>query len=197
MGGETAKSFDRRTREGFFKRFIQNAVIDIGCGGHPISDECEKWDTKFGFGDATFMEGVPDNHFDTAYSSHLLEHLADPVTALRNWLRIVKPHGWLIVLVPHRDLYEKKLLLPSRWNEGHKTFWLPHYSEPPDTLGLLETAWKAFGTSVELYSLRVLDGGRKYEYDPLVHTDGEYSIEAIWRKKECHGGRWDTWRKEP
>jgi SAM-dependent methyltransferase len=186
---ETPKSFDRRVREGFFKRYTQNLGIDIGCGDCPVTNEVEKWDSKFGHGDATFMGGVPDNHFDYVHSFHCLEHLDDPINALRNWLRICKPYGWLIVGVPHRDLYEKTLLLPSRWNGAHKTFWLPHYGEPPHTLGLLEVAHKAFGVSVELQSLRVLDDNIIHHNDPLIHSDGEYSIEGIWRKKQCQGAR--------
>jgi SAM-dependent methyltransferase len=179
---ETSKAFERRQKEGFFPKYIRNLVIDIGCGSDgSISDECEKWDVCLGHGDATFMKGVADNSFDTVYSSHLLEHLAEPAIALRHWYRITKEGGWLIVMVPHRDLYEKKRLLPSTWNQDHKHFFMPVWNEPPHTLGLMDTFKKALGTGFGFESLRVLsDGNTRREAN--LHPDGEYSIEMIVKK---------------
>lgn len=41
------------------------------------------------------------------YSSHLLEHLEKPAKALREWWRLVKQGGYLILYLPHEDLYPK------------------------------------------------------------------------------------------
>jgi SAM-dependent methyltransferase len=178
---ETSKAFERRKREGFFTKYIQNLVIDIGCGSSgSVSDECEKWDIELGNSDATFMDGVADNSFNTVYASHILEHLIDPVTAIRNWYRIAKPNGWVIIIVPHRDLYERKRCLPSLWNRDHKNFFLPLHDDPPHTLGLLDTAIKALG-KFQFESLRVMSDGHEHR-DPMLHPNGEYSIELIIRK---------------
>ena len=179
---ETAKRFDRRMAEGFFSRYTQNLGLDIGCGDDPVTNEVEKWDIQFGNTDATFMAGVPDNHFDYVHSYYLLEHLQYPELAIRNWWRIIKPKGWLIIGVPHRDLYEKSTLLPSRWNGDHKHFFLPTLGEPPDTLGLLETLWKSLGQHVQIHSLRVFDHGNTNQDKPMEHALGEYTIEVIIRK---------------
>lgn len=178
---ETAKAFDRRMREGFFLKYIQNLVIDIGCGNSPVSNECEKWDITLGNTDATFMHGVADNVFDCVYSSHLLEHLTEPEVALRNWYRITKRGGWIVIMVPHRDLYEHKRFLPSLWNPDHKTFYMPVFHEPPHTRGLLQTAWEALGKTITVESLRVFSDGNTHT-DPMIHSNGEYSIELILRK---------------
>lgn len=180
--GEVSKAHARRVTEDWFHLFCpdEHSGIDIGCQHDPINHTFRRWDVIFGDGDATFMEGVPDNTFWTVHASHVLEHLNDPMTALRNWYRITKPEGNLIVLVPHRDLYEKKSQPPSKWNHEHKTFWLPEASEPPLTLNFKEMLLAAI-PNANIVSFRILDenfvsGGE------MVHSSGEYSIEAIIRK---------------
>ncbi len=50
--------------------------------------------------------------------------MIDPKVALKNWWRVLKPGGYLIIYLPHRDLYEKKKNLPSRFNTNHTHFFL-------------------------------------------------------------------------
>jgi SAM-dependent methyltransferase len=183
--GETAKAHARRVREGWFEKYIQDPGIDIGCQRDPLNHTFRRWDVIFGDGDATLMEGVPDETFMTVYSSHILEHLADPVTAIRNWWRILKPGGHLIIVVPHRDLYEGKKELPSRWNHEHKWFWLPQFSDgTPGTRGLEDTIAEAldpFENWEDIPTPTVQNDG--WSMQPGLHAVGEYSIEAIIRKE--------------
>src|SRR5690348_8692983 len=124
---ETKKAHNRRLREGWFEKYAPetHSGIDIGCQRDMIHESFRPWDLIFGDGDATHMADVADDTYHTVYASHVLEHLADPDTAVLNWYRITKPGGHLIVIVPHRDLYEKKDDLPSRWNGDHRWFFLP------------------------------------------------------------------------
>jgi SAM-dependent methyltransferase len=46
---------------------------------------------------------IPDATYDFVLSSHMLEHSANPVRALREWLRVLKPGGTLLLILPHRD----------------------------------------------------------------------------------------------
>ncbi len=41
-----------------------------------------------------------DNHFDVIFCSHVLEHVPDDRTAMRELLRVLKPGGWAILQVP-------------------------------------------------------------------------------------------------
>jgi SAM-dependent methyltransferase len=47
------------------------------------------------------LDLVPDYSYDFLLSSHNLEHFANPVKALKEWQRVVKPGGHLIVVLPH------------------------------------------------------------------------------------------------
>lgn len=174
---ETVKAKARREREGWFERYVRDPGLDIGCGSDPLTPTFRQYDHLRGDGDATHCANIPDGVFLTVYASHVLEHLADPWSALRNWFRLLAPGGFLLVSVPHRDLYEKRTRLPSRWNGDHKWFWLPDDGEPPHTLGLRATIRTEIGAG-ELLDLRVCDDGWA-DLGPDVHSVGEYSIEAV------------------
>jgi ubiquinone/menaquinone biosynthesis C-methylase UbiE len=50
----------------------------------------------------------PSNQFDLVMSAHTLEHLAAPETGLGEMLRVVKPGGLILVLVPNRSLWGRQ-----------------------------------------------------------------------------------------
>ena len=47
--------------------------------------------------------GVADSSYDFVLSSHMIEHSANPLKALREWRRVLKPGGALILVAPHKD----------------------------------------------------------------------------------------------
>lgn len=130
MGLETKKAYERRLKLGIFEDFLVGHGIDIGCGTDKLyspqrnkdysESVVDEWDWPQG--DAQLMIGVPDNKYDFVYSSHCLEHMRDPVVALRNWVRICKPGGYIFTVVPDEDLYEQGIW-PSRFNGDHKSTW--------------------------------------------------------------------------
>jgi len=181
--GETWKAHERRVAEGWFEKYAPaNAPgIDIGCQYDCLNQTFRRWDIAFGDGDAELMEGVPDESFQTVYASHILEHINNPKKAIENWWRILKPGGHLIIMVPHRDLYEKRKTLPSQWNGEHKWFWLPEESESPCTISLKGLLNKAIPDG-EILSLKVLSDGYDHSLPVNAHPVGEFSIEVIVRK---------------
>jgi len=178
LTGETFKAKNRRLREGFFDKYCIGQGLDIGFGGDLILPNVQGWD--FEHGDAQYLNGIPDNKYDYVYSSHTLEHVEDAAEMIKNCFRVLKPGGHLILYIPHRDLYEKKKNLPSRFNENHKRFFLVDRDEYPDTIGivpLIERSLKDFNI---IYAKECSEGHTIL--DPEIHSDGEYSIEVVIKK---------------
>ena len=46
------------------------------------------------------LGSIPSEQFDFLVSNHLLEHLADPLAAMEEWLRVLRPGGLLFLSVP-------------------------------------------------------------------------------------------------
>ncbi len=46
---------------------------------------------------------LADGSVDFVFSSHVLEHFFDPVSALDEWLRLVKNNKYVVCVIPHKD----------------------------------------------------------------------------------------------
>jgi SAM-dependent methyltransferase len=127
MVQEVSKSLARRSSDRrYATRWFVGDGIDIGAGDDPLSKLASflplmglvrSWDRADG--DAMLMQGVDDETYDFVHSSHALEHMGDPTVALRNWIRICRKGGHLIITVPDEDLYEQGVF-PSTFNSDHK-----------------------------------------------------------------------------
>lgn len=179
--GETYKSHNRREREDFFVKYCKGKGLDICNGGDLITPDVCGWEIENG--DAQYLDGVQDNYFDYVYSSHGLEHMDNVRIALKNWFRVLKKDGFLIVAIPHRDLYERKSHLPSRWNTDHRHMFLIGKEDLPDTLDIVEEIKQALmGEPYDIKYIKACDYNHSIT-DPLKHSDGEYQIEFVIQKK--------------
>jgi predicted SAM-dependent methyltransferase len=52
--------------------------------------------------DGMVLSTQADNSADFLIASHMLEHADDPIKALKNWVRVVKPGGHILVIIPDR-----------------------------------------------------------------------------------------------
>lgn len=130
---ESEKRKESYIKEKYFKTYMTGNGIDIGSGDAPVisSKRCVHYDKKINRAyDANTMIDQADNTYDWVFSSHCLEHTIDPKIALDNWWRILKPGGYLIVIVPDFMLYEQ-FQWPSKYNGDHKhRFSLGYYDLP-------------------------------------------------------------------
>lgn len=62
------------------------------------------------------------NYFDFAYCSHVLEHVEQDITAMREFYRCLQPGGWLTVMVPlstQEKTYEDPQITSPAEREKH------------------------------------------------------------------------------
>ena len=209
---ECSKSIARRLADSnFTRKYFVGEGIDIGGKPDPLALYQElfcnirgirTWDWEDG--DAQFMSGVPDGHFDFVHSSHCLEHLVDPNQGIRTWIRVLKPGGNLIVTVPDEDLYEQGVF-PSTFNGDHKwtfTIFKPS-SWSTRSINVLDLI-RDLGESAELIRLEQLNATYRYElprFDQTLSPVGESGIEFVLRKRTqqeiADRGRWRRPESQP
>ncbi len=51
--------------------------------------------------ESTDLKGIKTGGYDFLLASHTLEHSTNPIKALKEWIRVVKPGGPIIVILPH------------------------------------------------------------------------------------------------
>ncbi len=129
MSNETSKAMRRRFAEhdagGIqWRDIFKGKGIDVGCGPDKVNVpgfDCVGFDEKDGDANKLSTYFEPES-FDVLHGSHVLEHMHNPEAALRDWLRLVKPKGWIIQTVPDIGAYEN-FLYPSKYNPDHKSSW--------------------------------------------------------------------------
>lgn len=61
------------------------------------------------FSEGSNLKDIADGKYDFVLSSHNLEHIANPVKALKEWQRVLKPGGYLLIVLPYyRWTFDRK-----------------------------------------------------------------------------------------
>jgi SAM-dependent methyltransferase len=191
---ETSKAVMRRLHDSrFATRYFVGDGIDIGAGSDslgnyreqfPAMRSCRAWDLQDG--DAQLMPGVADASFDFVHSSHCLEHMRDPGEALQHWLRVLRPGGHLVMLVPDEDLYEQGQW-PSTFNSDHKWSFTTckQASWSPRSCNLTELLAR-FAGQAHVLKIETLDATFRYHVagrvDQTMTAVGECAIEIVMRR---------------
>ena len=87
----------------------------------------------------TDMHDLPfdDNIFDCIYASNVLEHSVSPFVALKEWRRVLKKNGWLVLVAPSREwlseYYHFSVLTHSQikdllYKTGYELLAGPHHT---------------------------------------------------------------------
>lgn len=106
--------------------------IDVGFGGDPISEHTIRVDQQKPYaatssypvqlgGDAARLPWFADSSLDFVYSSHLLEDFENTERVLREWWRVLKPGGMMILFCPDEQIYRRHCALTGQtYNTYHK-----------------------------------------------------------------------------
>jgi len=113
-----SKKTNRIRGEEFKRHYFCGRIIDIGCGPDLVVPHAIPFDLPQGDAQSILDYFKPDS-FDCVHSSHCLEHMENVKEALRNWWQLVKPGGYLVIVVPDEELYEQGAW-PSLFNIDHK-----------------------------------------------------------------------------
>lgn len=115
-------------------KFCTGLGLDIGFGGDKIVPEALSMDlpkpyTKVGEdkqilrGEAGRLDFLCDEVLDYIYSSHLVEDFTYPalVQMLKEWRRVLKPNGLLIIVAPDEGIYSAHCRATGQpYNAAHK-----------------------------------------------------------------------------
>ena len=53
--------------------------------------------------DAVKLKSIRNSSYDFLFSSHNLEHIANPLKAINEWLRVIKDDGYIILILPEKS----------------------------------------------------------------------------------------------
>ena len=182
VGTELSKeTYARKIADGFFDRYLAaKAILDIGYKGGldgivPIVPPAIGIDVDYPGYDGKKLP-FPDESQDAIYASHCLEHIKDYPGALRESYRATtKIGGYLVIVVPHQHLFERRLDLPSRWNADHYRFYTP-----ASLLREIEEVLEP--NSYRIRHLVDNDLGFDYSVTPLQAGVGCFEIELVLQK---------------
>ena len=118
------------------KEWTLGKGLDLGCGLDKISQDAIGIDLV-PFPGVDFVLDIRDlyifknGEFDYIFSSHVLEDIEDTTDTLREWWRLIKLHGFLILYLPHKRFYPN--IGEEGSNPAHK-----HDFEPSDIKSILD-----------------------------------------------------------
>ena len=131
--------------------------IDLGFGGDPIMPAAIRMDMIKPYadylgihpvqlaGDVTDLHWFRDGVLDYVYSSHVLEDFVEIEPVLREWLRVLKPGGRLIIYCPDEQIYRKYCA-----DTGHP--YNTHHIHADFSLAFVQRALARLGGTRELHA---------------------------------------------
>jgi SAM-dependent methyltransferase len=69
------------------------------------TNEYRSHDKKLGYQyilDGSDLNEIGDDKYDFLLSSHNLEHIANPLKAVKEWIRVVRPGGFILLILPDK-----------------------------------------------------------------------------------------------
>jgi len=178
VGEESTKTWLDKAKNGFFTKYMSGKGLDIGYKGYLNRTVLPILPTARGL-TLDDYDGVnlpvESNSQDYIYSSHVLEHIDNRKEVITDWHRALKPGGYIVCVVPHQWLYERKESKPSRWNGDHKVFYTA------------SNLCKEFEDALPVNSFRIRyleenDKDHTYGVPVEIHANGCYEMIIVVQK---------------
>ncbi len=136
LNGDESREFGRLVLSDYFSG--AKKILDAGCGNGwfvrlaperiiGIDPNPKKIRGAKIYKRSILKNGFRSGTFDGVFSSHMIEHFGDPDSVMREFNRIMRPGGRLVVLVPHKtrsfdpdhkSFFDKKSLKKMFENNG-------------------------------------------------------------------------------
>jgi SAM-dependent methyltransferase len=114
-------------------------ILNVGCGGRPSDRACYFGDVRIDVNrvpsvmilmDAHFL-GLKDSIFEKVVCFEVLEHLESPIRALKEFKRVLKEDGEIIISIPNvwywrrflRFLIKQNKIFDEKPTTDHKQAW--------------------------------------------------------------------------
>jgi SAM-dependent methyltransferase len=155
--------------------------------------------------DAVNITLVQNECYDFCFSSHSLEHIANPLKAISEWLRIIKKDGYIIIIVPEKSVcFDHKRnysMFSTLLSQYEKNVGEDDLSTLPEILMNHDLSMDPAAGNLGEFTKRSLDNYNNrclhhYVYnDELLHEICNYfKCEFVY--KETHGiDRWFIFKK--
>ena len=138
-------AYNRKRRDKWMIKQANNIpndskVLDVGAGGCPhrkLFSHCEYFTQDFvqlsnvqiqnqeGYGKIDFVSDilnipVPDKSYDVILCTEVIEHIPDPISAIKEISRILKPGGTLLITAPLQSGLHQE---PYHFYGGYTKYW--------------------------------------------------------------------------
>jgi ADP-heptose:LPS heptosyltransferase/SAM-dependent methyltransferase len=178
---ETSQGNEQDKIASFVVPYTRGLGLDIGCAlgrkcwPHMIGVDRNSGSEVDVVAEADSLGMFADGGLDFVFSSHTLEDLEDTEATLREWWRVIKPGGHLVLYLPHADFYPH--VGEEDANPAHK-----HDFDPGDIVRHMD----------RIGPWRLVENEVRSEGD-------EYSFFQVYRKAELgdHECLIDPWERNP
>ena len=127
---ETKRSLDHWHRDGLLRKYLRGEnILNIGprrgkTETQPGSPGEIAVDLDYPGYDGKTLPFSNESQ-DAVFCYYYLQGLDDYRSTIDDFFRVLRVGGFLIIVVPHQYLFERKLTLPSSFIPGHKRFYTP------------------------------------------------------------------------
>lgn len=192
---ETSCGFESSKIASIAVPYLQGRGLDIGCGMQKVWPSAIGVDNGHHFGrggadiqgDGTDLSMFADASMDYVFSSHFLEHVHGPIEpVLREWWRVLKVGGRLVLYLPHKDWYPN--IGEAGANPDHQRDMVPD-----DVIA----AMKQLGMYWSLVENETRSGTNEYSFFQVYRKrpTGDDTISADRESWQWH--RHELWQRNP